>query len=205
MIVMKNIGYLMAMAALVFGSCKKEVALAPEAVATPNQGVTLPPSSSQTAPNAGQQNAQAGGAPTANSIMYAQPVTAGSTVNATTGQSYTTTTTTVPATTAKGMNPPHGQPNHRCDIAVGAPLNSPPGKVPVPTTTTPTIVPMPQATTPAVTTTTVVTPTPATPAGATTAVPSLLATPVATAAGMNPPHGQEGHVCSVAVGAPLPK
>jgi hypothetical protein len=31
-----------------------------------------------------------------------------------------------PATTAEGMNPPHGQPNHRCDIAVGAPLNSPP-------------------------------------------------------------------------------
>jgi hypothetical protein len=28
--------------------------------------------------------------------------------------------------TAPGMNPPHGQPNHRCDIAVGAPLNSKP-------------------------------------------------------------------------------
>jgi hypothetical protein len=27
------------------------------------------------------------------------------------------------ATTA--LNPEHGQPNHRCDIAVGAPLNSP--------------------------------------------------------------------------------
>ena len=26
------------------------------------------------------------------------------------------------AKTAPGMNPPHGQPNHRCDIAVGAPL-----------------------------------------------------------------------------------
>jgi hypothetical protein len=30
------------------------------------------------------------------------------------------------APTAPGMNPPHGQPNHRCDIAVGAPLNSKP-------------------------------------------------------------------------------
>lgn len=29
-------------------------------------------------------------------------------------------------TTAEGMNPPHGQPNHRCDIPVGAPLNSVP-------------------------------------------------------------------------------
>ena len=33
--------------------------------------------------------------------------------------------------TAPGMNPPHGQPGHRCDIAVGAPLNS----KPVPVTT----------------------------------------------------------------------
>lgn len=38
---------------------------------------------------------------------------------------------TVPqAGTAEGMNPAHGQPNHRCDIPVGAPLNSPPGKPP---------------------------------------------------------------------------
>ena len=26
------------------------------------------------------------------------------------------------------MNPPHGQPGHRCDIAVGSPLNSAPAK-----------------------------------------------------------------------------
>ena len=30
------------------------------------------------------------------------------------------------AATAEGMNPPHGQPGHRCDIAVGAPLDSKP-------------------------------------------------------------------------------
>jgi hypothetical protein len=30
-----------------------------------------------------------------------------------------------PATTV-GLNPPHGEPNHRCDIEVGAPLDSPP-------------------------------------------------------------------------------
>ena len=56
-----------------------------------------------------------------------------------------------PSTIAPGMNPPHGQPGHRCDIAVGAPLDSPPGtgKTPlvasqqnVPAqTTTPTTVP----------------------------------------------------------------
>jgi len=27
--------------------------------------------------------------------------------------------------TAPGMNPPHGQPGHRCDIAVGTPLSQP--------------------------------------------------------------------------------
>jgi hypothetical protein len=87
--------------------------------------------------------------------------------------------------TAKGMNPPHGQPGHRCDIAVGAPLNSAPAKPAAPQ-----IVSTPQKTT--------VTPT----------IPSTVAapaTPVVTAPGMNPPHGQEGHDCAVAVGAPLPK
>ncbi len=29
---------------------------------------------------------------------------------------------TIAAPTPEGMNPPHGQTNHRCDIAVGAPL-----------------------------------------------------------------------------------
>jgi len=31
------------------------------------------------------------------------------------------------------------------------------------------------------------------------------ATPITTAEGMNPPHGQEGHRCDIAVGAALPK
>lgn len=34
--------------------------------------------------------------------------------------------TAAPQPVAAGMNPAHGQPNHRCDIAVGAPLNSKP-------------------------------------------------------------------------------
>jgi hypothetical protein len=38
----------------------------------------------------------------------------------------TTTIQTQPVATAPGMNPPHGEPGHRCDIAVGAPLNSAP-------------------------------------------------------------------------------
>lgn len=84
-------------------------------------------------------------------------------------------------TTAPGMNPPHGQPGHRCDIAVGAPLNSPPGQQPA--------APQPQPT--------------ATAAPAT--VTPVNNADIVTAPGMNPPHGQPGHRCDIAVGQPLPK
>jgi hypothetical protein len=102
-----------------------------------------------------------------------------------------TQTATSKTVTPKGMNPPHGQPNHRCDIPVGAPLNSKPAA----TATT--------ATTPAPTSGEVsknITVQPP--------VPALLSTSSAnteTHEGMNPPHGQAGHRCDIAVGAPLPK
>jgi hypothetical protein len=90
--------------------------------------------------------------------------------------------------TAKGMNPAHGQPGHRCDIAVGAPLNSPPAQVssPVSNTNTP---PSPSIinTAPTINTAPVINTTPAKP----------------VAAGMNPEHGQPGHRCDISVGAPL--
>ncbi len=79
-----------------------------------------------------------------------------------------------------GMNPPHGQAGHRCDIAVGAPLNSPPTK-PIPN--------------PAVTA-----------SGMNASAPVITksnTTAVVTKPGMNPPHGQAGHRCDIAVGAPL--
>jgi len=44
-----------------------------------------------------------------------------------------------------GMNPPHGEPGHRCDIAVGAPLNSKPATV---TTAPASIAPPPLLTAP---------------------------------------------------------
>lgn len=78
-------------------------------------------------------------------------------------------------------NPEHGQPNHRCDIAVGAPLNSAPTNATAPTTTITNSSPTPAQT--------VTTP----------------AANVVTAPGMNPPHGQPGHDCAIAVGAPLKK
>lgn len=83
-----------------------------------------------------------------------------------------------PTKTAPGMNPPHGQPGHRCDIAVGAPLNSAPAKK----TETATVAPKPASAT-------------ITPASV----------PTEVAEGMNPPHGQPGHRCDIAVGQPLPK
>lgn len=37
-----------------------------------------------------------------------------------------TPVTSTPVATGTGLNPEHGKPGHRCDIAVGAPLNSAP-------------------------------------------------------------------------------
>jgi hypothetical protein len=91
----------------------------------------------------------------------AQPATQGSTQAA--------------KTVAAGVNPPHGEPGHRCDIEVGAPLNSPAG-----------------AKAPAQVQQPVTSPAPA-------------SSPAAKGSGrINPAHGQPGHDCAVAVGAPLP-
>ncbi len=79
------------------------------------------------------------------------------------------------ANTAPGMNPAHGQPNHRCDIAVGAPLNSPVSKTAAPAVQTSTA----------------------------TTTPAATAAKTVTAPGMNPPHGEPNHRCDISVGAPL--
>lgn len=104
--------------------------------------------------------------------------------------------------TAAGMNPPHGEPGHRCDIDVGAPLNSPPkqaapseGAIQTSPGITPSVTPSPSGS--------------AMPAGQITPsvspAPASASTPGTTAPGMNPPHGQPGHDCAIAVGAPLKK
>ena len=84
---------------------------------------------------------------------------------------------------AAGMNPEHGKPGHRCDIAVGAPLDSKPAEVKT--------VQQPATTNPGAPVT------PLLPASTTPAAP--------VTAGMNPEHGKPGHRCDIAVGAPLPK
>lgn len=102
------------------------------------------------------------------------------------------TMTQTPVATKPGMNPPHGQPGHRCDIAVGAPLNSPKQTKPATGAGSAVV----QQVTPSMT---------AQPNSSAPAILTPNAAQTTTAPGMNPPHGQPGHVCSVAVGAPLPK
>ncbi len=84
--------------------------------------------------------------------------------------------TTIPAaTTASGLNPAHGQPGHRCDISVGAPLNSAPtNKVAATQSPVQTITPI-----------------------------QPVQNNSGSTAKLNPAHGQPGHDCSIAVGQPL--
>ena len=86
--------------------------------------------------------------------------------------------------TPPGMNPPHGQPGHRCEIPVGAPLNS------QPTTAQPQAAPQ------------IVNQKPA--EQPQMKINTNTGSATVSGAKMNPPHGQDGHRCDVAVGAPLP-
>lgn len=82
--------------------------------------------------------------------------------------------------TAPGMNPPHGQPGHRCDIPVGQPLNNKPAPAQQPTQNTVQVTPPP-------------TPAPASQNLAMGEKPKT-----------NPAHGEPWHSCSLKVGDPLP-
>lgn len=125
--------------------------------------------------------------------------------------------TTTPAKAAPtgekpALNPAHGEPYHRCDIAVGAPLDGPAtqqGDSPVQNS------PGPKSffkTVQSENATTAATPTPqATHQATTTVTPSAkpATAPATTTANTpkpknNPAHGQPHHRCDIAVGAPLP-
>lgn len=84
------------------------------------------------------------------------------------------------------LNPAHGQPYHRCEIAVGAPLNNAPQQNIAPQT----VVPQQNSANSTINTTPI--PTFQVPANATNTKPAL-----------NPAHGQPHHRCELAVGAPL--
>lgn len=89
------------------------------------------------------------------------------------------------------LNPPHGQPGHSCDIEVGKPL--PQGGTKTTMVQTPPPVPvqnqLPVMQNPQ--------PMKIAPQGN----PNVL--PNTTKGAVNPPHGQPGHRCEIAVGAPL--
>jgi len=77
--------------------------------------------------------------------------------------------------TPPGMNPPHGQPGHRCDIPVGQPLSSKPAPTPQPVQSSAQNVP-----------------------GPVTAAP-----PTGEKPKLNPAHGEPWHNCALKVGDPL--
>lgn len=77
-------------------------------------------------------------------------------------------------TNTAALNPKHGMPGHRCDIPEGAPLNSAPISTSIPAN--------------------------ASPANPTVIQPPA---PAGKTVKLNPPHGQPGHDCAVAVGQPL--
>jgi hypothetical protein len=88
-----------------------------------------------------------------------------------------------PSKSSAGLNPAHGMPGHRCDIAVGASLSTP-----VPTAATQKQPPV--NTQPAV-------------QSPTAMFPTLSQDASKATARLNPAHGQPGHDCKVAVGEPL--
>ena len=161
-----------AMAALSFTACNQEAAEETNTTSAQTEADAMLLNTQPAAPG-GLSGAQS-------ASVVAQPAAA--------AQQKTTVGTTQAAKTAAGMNPEHGQPGHRCDIAVGAPLSSAPAVA----TSATQAVPAPQA------------------AGASKGiqVSPASATPATTAPAsgsgkLNPAHGQPGHDCAIPVGAPL--
>ena len=110
--------------------------------------------------------------------------------------------TTEQATTAEStdevmLNPPHGEPFHRCDIPVGAPLDSPPANNAVQSTT-----PQTSGSAPSVANN------PMAPtienAQRLNSTQPRNTTTTQNSGRINPPHGQPGHRCDIPVGSPLP-
>jgi cytoskeletal protein RodZ len=106
------------------------------------------------------------------------------------------------------MNPPHGEPFHRCDIPVGAPLNSAPAGTTRQTTSNPVQTATPQTSNPAPT----ISNNPTAPTlenamrmnSGQTQTTSQTNNNTGTKPRLNPAHGQPWHRCDIAVGSPLP-
>jgi hypothetical protein len=116
--------------------------------------------------------------------------------------SQTRSTVSPTSGTKPRLNPAHGEPYHRCDIAVGAPLDSPLASTSRQTTNNQVQATAPQSSVSkpskmnnptAPTIENAMRMNPSQPRSATGAKPSI-----------NPPHGQPFHRCDIAVGSPLP-
>lgn len=113
-------------------------------------------------------------------------------------QANNSTARTTTNSTAPKLNPPHGQPYHRCDIPVGSPLNAAaaPAKTAAP------------AKPAQVVKRTGMAPTIENAARLNNPQPNNSMVPTAsnsTPPKLNPPHGQPFHRCDIAVGSPLPQ
>jgi len=84
------------------------------------------------------------------------------------------------ASTTIALNPEHGLPGHRCEIAVGAPLNTP-------AAAQPTITTQPSVQQPA----------------AGPRIEQKVTPNTSKTARLNPAHGEPGHDCNIPVGEPL--
>lgn len=152
--------------------------------------ISCSPAKKESKPEAVQQLKQV-----QQSILSADTSVAISAVPATTATSQPAAVQT--ASTPPELNPPHGQPFHRCDIPVGSPLNAAVAVKTAPVQTTPQV------------NRTGMSPTLENAASLNNPQANSPSTPAAANANsvkprLNPPHGQPYHRCDIAVGSPLP-
>lgn len=185
---MKNILYILLVISIASCTNNKKVETAQAYAATPNgladlqKSATKTPSTTSATSNL-LTNPEHGQPGHDCSIAVGAPLKAGANANSSSTQPQANVVQTVaaqptPTSTSGKLNPAHGQPGHDCAIAVGAPLNSKPTQA---------------ATKAAAPTINVSQPS------------SSAAVPVLNEKGqrLNPAHGQPGHKCEVATGAPL--
>ncbi|RZJ81650.1 MAG: hypothetical protein EOO47_03505 [Flavobacterium sp.] len=188
---MKNILYILLAISITSCNNSKKVETAQSYAATPNGLADLQKSAAATKTTVATTsnlltNPEHGQPGHDCSIAVGAPLKTGSKTNSAVTQqaqpnvqTVTTQSSTQPTTTNSGkLNPAHGQPGHDCAVAVGAPLGSKTVQ-----TATNNAAPKVNVSQPATTS----------------------ATPVLNEKGkrLNPAHGQPGHDCAVAVGAPL--
>ncbi|MCY0969648.1 hypothetical protein [Chryseobacterium wangxinyae] len=128
-----------------------------------------------------------------NAVQQSSPITNNTAQPSLLNQAGIPNSSSASVPTAPGMNPPHGQPGHRCDIPVGQPLNG--GGTAAPTTN-----PATQNITVNGNNSVQIDPNAVSPGKI---VVDQNGKQVKTAPGMNPPHGQPGHRCDIPVGQPL--